>query len=376
MLRLLKYIIPILLLTILYYCKREEDPTFFVTASVSNSSEGTVTFNSGDYAVGASVTFTANPKQGYAFTNWVNTQTNQTYTNNPLTISVDGNTTLVANFERNTYTLTVNVVGQGQVNQVLGGNQVNTTIVEYNQGDRVTLQTNPSDGWTFSRWQGDATGYEDSVEILMDGSKTVTATFDYEVIDDIIGAWDIAGESSSTNKTYVRSESGKSVVCGFYALIFNPDYSFTLYYSLGTVSGEFYIQDPTSIILINYGSITNISFSANGAYFDLELDTGCSSNINGEKDDNYDADNPPQSFLEKLDGTYWKFISDDDTYSKILTFRDNLPEDFGDLYNIDEEDGCSLGITNFNEFIEVIENYDDQLIYNILIMKKMKWRAQ
>ena len=65
MLRLLKYIIPLLLLIILYDCKREEDPTFFVTASVSNSSEGTVTFNSGDYAVGASVTFTANPKEGY-----------------------------------------------------------------------------------------------------------------------------------------------------------------------------------------------------------------------------------------------------------------------------------------------------------------------
>ena len=62
----------------------------------------------------------------------------------------------------------------------------------------------------------------------MDGSKTVTATFDYEVIDDIIGAWDIAGESSSTNKTYVRSESGKSVVYGFYALIFNLHLLFTI----------------------------------------------------------------------------------------------------------------------------------------------------
>jgi hypothetical protein len=93
----------------------------------------------------------------------------------------------------------------------------------------------------------------------MDGSKTVTATFDYEVIDDIIGAWDIAGDSSSSNKSSLKSDSGKNVVCGFYALIFNPDYSFTLYYSLGTIIGEFYIQDPTSILLVNYGSITNIS---------------------------------------------------------------------------------------------------------------------
>ena len=117
---------------------------FFVTASVSNSSEGTVTFNSGDYAVGASVTFTANPKEGYTFTNWVNTQTNQTYTNNPLTISVDGNTTLVANFERSAYNINVEISGQGEVQKTLVGGGT-----DFVHGSNIELTAVPSENHSF-----------------------------------------------------------------------------------------------------------------------------------------------------------------------------------------------------------------------------------
>jgi uncharacterized repeat protein (TIGR02543 family) len=142
--------------------KKDEDNTVLVNASVANSSEGSVDFKSGDYGIGSSVTITATPKTGYIFSSWTDTTTNQTYTNNPLTISIKGNTNLIANFERIKYSLTVNVVGQGQVNQNFGGNEVNSRTVEYNQGDRVVLETISSDGWTFSRWQGDASGYEDN----------------------------------------------------------------------------------------------------------------------------------------------------------------------------------------------------------------------
>ena len=282
-----------------------------------------------------------------------------------MTINLTANTNLTANFQLIIYTLTVNVVGQGNVSQVLGDEVNTSTTVEYNQGDRITLQTTPGDEWTFSRWQGDATGYEDTVEIVMDGSKTITATFDFEVIDDLIGAWDIASDSSTDKKIVKAPESGKDVICGYYALIFNPDYSFTLYYSLGTISGEFYIQDPTSISLINYGSITNISFGANGVSFNLELDTGCSSEIDGQQDDSYDPENPPQSFLEKLNGKYFRGTWEEygTTFSDVIAFKDNLPDDFLDLYWIDEDNQCILDIWNSSHIAEVIENYNDQLTF-------------
>ena len=45
---------------------------------MTNSSEGSVDFKSGDYASGLSVTFTATPNVGYISTNWANTVTNHT----------------------------------------------------------------------------------------------------------------------------------------------------------------------------------------------------------------------------------------------------------------------------------------------------------
>ena len=330
--------------------------------AVSASEGGSVNSPGDSFAQNTTLTLTATADDGYEFTSWSGDASG---TDNPLTVSLTSNTNITANFERIQYTLTVNIVGQGQVNQVLGDNSITSTTVEYNQGDRVTLQTNPGDNWTFSRWQGDATGYEDNFEILVDGSKTVTATFDFEVIDDLIGAWDIASDSSSDKKMVKAPNSGKDVICGFYALIFNPDYSFTLYYSLGTISGEFYIQDPTSISLKNYGSITNISFAANGISFNLELDTGCSSDISGDKDDDYDPENPPKSFLEKLDGKYFRGTWEEyeRTFTDLISFKDNLPDDFLDLYWIDEDYECILGTWNSSHIAEVIENYDDQLTF-------------
>ena len=179
MIRLIRYIIPLLLLTILYDCKREEDPTFFVTASVSNSSEGTVTFNSGDYAEGASVTFTANPKEGYTFTNWVNTQTNQTYTNNPLTISIDGNTTLVANFERSAYNINVEISGQGEVQKTLVGGGT-----DFVHGSNIELTAVPSENQSFFYWNNDPTDTENPKRLVLESDQNLQAKFDFQVARD------------------------------------------------------------------------------------------------------------------------------------------------------------------------------------------------
>ena len=43
------------LLFVLSTCKKDEDTSVLVNASVANSSEGTVDFNSGDYSVGSSI---------------------------------------------------------------------------------------------------------------------------------------------------------------------------------------------------------------------------------------------------------------------------------------------------------------------------------
>ena len=86
---------------------------------MANSSEGTVDFNSGDYDMAHPVTFTATPRDGYVFTNWTNTSTNQIFTTNPLSIKVNENTNLVANFEKAAYNVMFTISGEGNVEKEL-----------------------------------------------------------------------------------------------------------------------------------------------------------------------------------------------------------------------------------------------------------------
>jgi uncharacterized repeat protein (TIGR02543 family) len=67
-------------------------------------------------------------------------------------------------------TLNVNVVGNGTVARA-------PNKATYNLGETVTLTANPAAGWRFAGWSGDLTGTNNPETLLMDGNKTVTATF-------------------------------------------------------------------------------------------------------------------------------------------------------------------------------------------------------
>ncbi len=71
----------------------------------------------------------------------------------------------------NTHTLTVNIVGGGTVAK-------SPDQLLYDFGSTVTLTATPEDrSWKFQGWSGDATGTTDTVNVLMTGNLTVTATF-------------------------------------------------------------------------------------------------------------------------------------------------------------------------------------------------------
>jgi hypothetical protein len=68
-----------------------------------------------------------------------------------------------------TYTLTVSTVGSGSVT-------LNNTGPYY-YGDVVQLAAVPAGGWSFQSWSGDLLGSVSPTTILINGNKTVTATF-------------------------------------------------------------------------------------------------------------------------------------------------------------------------------------------------------
>jgi len=120
------------------------------------------------YDTGTQVTITATPDTGYRFANWSGDASG---TDNPITITMDADKSITANFIRQ-YTLTI-AVGSG------GGGTTNPTTgtSTHDSGTQVSVTATPNTGYEFSGWTGDATGTTNPITITMDSDKSVTANF-------------------------------------------------------------------------------------------------------------------------------------------------------------------------------------------------------
>ncbi len=115
-----------------------------ITVSANPTNGGSVT-GGGSYSQGASCTVHATANSGFTFTNWtengsvVSTQANYTFT-------VNGNRTLVANFQAQpqNYTITVSA-NPTNAGTVSGGGT-------FQQGQTCTVHATPATGYTFVRW--------------------------------------------------------------------------------------------------------------------------------------------------------------------------------------------------------------------------------
>ena len=108
----------------------------------TNAQNGTIT-GSGTYDYGTTTTLTATADAHYHFTQW-----NDGNTDNPRTISVEGDATYTAEFLLNEYTITVlydNIKGY-----VSGGGT-------YVYGTQVRLEVSANSGYEFAQWSNGAT---------------------------------------------------------------------------------------------------------------------------------------------------------------------------------------------------------------------------
>ncbi len=133
-----------------------------------NATNGSVTQNpaQANYEYGTQVILTAIPNTGYHFIDWSGDVTG---TENPDTLTMDGNKAVTAAFAINTYTLTVNAVN---------GNVVkNPDQVSYEHGTQVELIATANNGYHFVEWSNDFAGTANPDTLTMDGNKTITANF-------------------------------------------------------------------------------------------------------------------------------------------------------------------------------------------------------
>lgn len=133
--------------------------------------EGIVT----DYISGSIVKLTANPEEEWEFVRW---RGDLTGNENPTQITMDEPKTVVAEFIKKKYSLTVEIIGEGDVDQRVIKQGAST---DYNSGTVVELTALSDEDWKFIEWRGDLTGDKNPQNISIDGPKKVIAVFEEEI---------------------------------------------------------------------------------------------------------------------------------------------------------------------------------------------------
>lgn len=142
-----------------------DQTVYAITIAVNEEAMGTVT-GAGNYLAGESATLTATANAGYKFVSW--TVGEETKTENPLTLTVNSNLTVTANFvvlSQYTITATANDATMGSV----------TGAGKYTEGDTVTLKAVANKGHEFVDWSNGAT--EATLTFVATKDSTVQANF-------------------------------------------------------------------------------------------------------------------------------------------------------------------------------------------------------
>jgi uncharacterized repeat protein (TIGR02543 family) len=139
--------------------------TYTLSVTAAN---GTVTNNPAQsaYDTNTTVQLTAVPSTGYHFVSWSGDASGTT---NPLSVTMNSNKSITANFAINTYSLNVTAVN-GTVTK-------NPSQSAYDSNTTVQLTATPATGYRFVNWSGDASGSSNPVSVFMNANKNVTANF-------------------------------------------------------------------------------------------------------------------------------------------------------------------------------------------------------
>jgi uncharacterized repeat protein (TIGR02543 family) len=167
--------------------------TYTLSMTATN---GSVTKNPDktSYNYGEQVTIQATPNTGYHFVSWSGDASG---TNSSVTITMNSNKSVTANFAINTYTLSITAIN-GSVTK-------NPNKTSYNYGEQVTIQAVPNTGYAFTSWAGDASESNNPVTLTMNANKSATANFVYMLVDNI--APSVTNFSPATNSVQVPINS-------------------------------------------------------------------------------------------------------------------------------------------------------------------------
>jgi len=141
------------------------------------------------YYDGENVTVKATPGENWYFVNWTGDYKG---TEEEINITMDEDKSITAHFEElDKFNLSIYVEGEGSTNPEEGNHT-------YYDGENVTIEAIPDDGWRFFGWTGDypeGEEKEEEINITMDEDKTITVWFveipTYELTIEIEGEGEV-----------------------------------------------------------------------------------------------------------------------------------------------------------------------------------------
>jgi phosphatidylethanolamine-binding protein (PEBP) family uncharacterized protein len=198
-------------LLIFITCSGEEDPVpdapvdtvVKFTLQVTSELGGSVSSSGGTYDQGRSISVTATPDPEYVFVNWSNGSTD-----NPVTVLVNSDLSIAANFEKRKYPLTITIAGEGSVSEEIISAGKSTT--EYSSGSIIQLTASPTEGWSFSGWSGTVSSTENPIQLTVDEAKSITSTFQ-EILQDNTDNTSTDSTLLSTIQSHFAAYTGVSI---------------------------------------------------------------------------------------------------------------------------------------------------------------------
>jgi len=208
------------------------------------------------YNYGSTVQLTATANAGYTFTSWSGDATGST---NPLTVTMNSNKNITANYTAVVPTYTLNVTA---VNGIV---VKNPNLASYASGASVILTATANTGYVFTGWSGDATGTVSPVTVIMNANKNVTANFALIGTNFTLNVTAVNG-SVLKNPDLLSYASGASVILTASA---NSGYTFTGWSgdATGSVSPVTVVMNSNKNVTANF--IVNVIPPLGPALIDL-----------------------------------------------------------------------------------------------------------
>lgn len=116
---------------------------------------------------------TAEPARGWYFSGWSGDLTSD---ESMLTIEIEEDLSLIAQFERLEFEITLEKSGEGDVILMKDGNPTDLRTFPFES--ELEIVATPSNGWEFIGWQGDIIAAENPITIRLEEDLSLTALFD------------------------------------------------------------------------------------------------------------------------------------------------------------------------------------------------------